>query len=520
MFEWLRHRSKPTKKYRTTEIDEEHIMPIKGRLLANLDIIREYIGNSSDVVIRLLRPKDNEVMAAVVYIDGLADGQMIQNNIIRPVLQNFPPKKENLNASELLEKVKDSVLTIRDLKEVDTLNECLKEALSGNTVLLLDNCRRALILVTPGWKVRIPEEPISEPTVRGPRDGFSENLQDNLVTLRRRIKDPNLTIIKMELGRRSKTDTAIIFIKDIADPKIVDEVRDRLSRIDADSIIAAGHVEQYIEDDFLSLFPQIQYTERPDKVAANLMEGRVAILVDNTPFASIVPVTFSMFLQATEDNYDRWIYTSLIRSIRYIAVLLSLFLPAFYVALISYHFGMIPTKLAIFIAAAREGIPFPALIEAFLMEITLEILREASLRLPKSIGQAVGIVGGLVIGEAATRAGIVSPEMVIIVSLTAISSFSVPQYALGVSMRILRFAIMLAAGVLGLYGVMLSFIMITSHLVKLKSFGVDYMSPIAPMQPKDWKDYIIKAPANMLKNRPASINTLNTKRENQRKGRG
>lgn len=513
MLEWLRNRPGTEPKYAKKEIDDSNIMPLKAKLSANLDVIRQYIGDNMDVVIRYIKPDGCGYKAAVIYIDGLANGQMIQDNIIRPVLQRLPSKCESINGTALLEKIKDSVLTVRELKEVETLNECIKEILTGNTVLMIEGCRMALVAVSPGWKTRVPEEPISEPSVRGPRDGFSENLHDNIVTLRRRIKDPNFTIIRMELGRRTKTDTAIIFIKDIADPKIVDEVRDRLSRIDVDSIMTSGHVEQFIEDDFLSLFPQIQYTERPDRVAANIMEGRIAILVDNTPFASIVPVTFSMFLQAADDHYDRWIYTTLLRIIRYIAVMLSLFLPAVYVALISYHYGMIPTKLAIYIAAAREGIPFPALVEALIMEMTLEILREAGLRLPKSIGQAVGIVGGLVIGEAATRAGIVSPEMVIIVSLTAISSFSVPQYAIGVSMRVLRFAIMFAAGFFGLYGVILSFIMITAHLVKLKSFGIDYLSPVAPMQMSDWKDFILKAPGTLLKHRPVSVNPRDSRRE-------
>lgn len=514
MFEWLKHKGKLSQNDRNTDAELDCKMPLEAKLSANLKLFKQLIGHSADVVIRCLKPDNSEPCAAVVYVDGLADSMVIQEHVIKPVLQELFRARDGYSGSALIERIRNAVLTVRDSREAGTLNECIHEVLSGNTVFLLEGSGRALILTTPGWKTRSPDEPISEPSVRGPRDGFVETLQENIVRLRRRIKDPNFTMVKFKVGRRTKTDTAVIYIKGIANQELVDEVQRRLSRIDMDSIIASGYIEQLIEDNFLSLFPQIQYTERPDKVVAGLMEGRVAILLDNTPFALIVPTTFSMFIQAPEDYYDRWVYSSLIRMMRYVAIIISLFLPAVYIALVSYHQGLIPTKLAIFIAATREGIPFPSLIEALIMEATLEILREAGVRLPKSIGQAVGIVGGLVIGEAASRAGIVSPEMVIIVSLTAVSSFSVPQYAIGISMRMLRFVIMFAAGILGLYGVMLAFIMITVHLVKLKSFGIDYMAPIAPVRLRDWKDFVFRMPVMMMKQRPELLKSRDRKRKN------
>jgi spore germination protein len=518
-----------------TSINLDNNMPVSLQLQTNLKTIEEVLSYSPDLAIRMLKSSYSEFEAAVFYIDGLTERKIIRDNILKPLIKEFcedkskesDSKGSNINITTknrtskrskntIEARIRNSVVTASNLKEANTLNECISEILAGNTVLLIQNSNKALIMKTPGWKTRTPDEPITEPSVSGPRDGFVETLQDNIVMLRRRIKDPNFSLIKMKLGRRTRNDIAVAYIKGIVNKDTVKEVLRRIGQIDVDQVIAAGVLEQFIEDNFLSPFPQIQYTERPDRVVAALMEGRVAILIDNTPFALVVPASLSMFMQSPEDYYERWIYSSLIRILRYLAITVSLFLPAVYVSLISFHQGLIPTKLAIFIASTREGVPLPSLIEAILMEITLEILREAGIRLPKSIGQAVGIVGGLVIGEAAVRAGIVSPVSVVVVSFTAIASFSVAQYSLGIPIRILRFTMMLAAGILGLYGVMLSFIMITVHLSKLKSFGVSYMSPFAPYRPGDWKDFIFRLPIMTMKKRPEMLKVEDKERQNDK----
>lgn len=489
------------------EVDNKHDVFLKSSLASNMKMIKKYIGKDSDVVYRTLKLLDGEQSLAIFYIDNLACNDTIQQHIIRPILKEFGRAKGVLPSPVKIDKIKDSVITVRCVSITDKLNECIFEVFKGNTILILDGSKEALVITTPGWKTRNQEEPLSEPSVRGPRDSFVETLQENIVRVRRRIRDANLTVERYRIGRRSNTDVAIMYLKGVANQDIIDELHRRISRIDIDSIMAAGYIDQFIEDNILTVFPQIQYSERPDKTASAILEGRIAILVDNTPFVLIVPTVFSMFIQAPDEYYDRWIYSSFIRCIRYMAILISLFLPAFYVSLISFHQGMIPTKLVIFAAATREGIPFPALIEALIMEVTLEILREAGVRLPKSIGQAVGIVGGLVIGEAAAKAGIVSPVMIIIVALTAVSSFSIPQYTIGISMRILRFMIILAAGLFGLYGVMLSFLMISANLAKLKSFGIDYMSPLAPLRLDDMKDFLLRLPMTAMKKRPKTLKT-------------
>jgi len=280
------------------------------------------------------------------------------------------------------------------------------------------------------------------------------------------------------------------------------EIERRVLSIDMDDAEGSGYIEQWIADSFLTPFPLIINTERPDKVSAALLQGKAALLVDGTPFQLIMPMTFASMLRSPEDYYEHWLIASLIRVLRLIAAFASTFMPALYIALVEFHHGMIPSKLAFSIAGTREGVPFPAVVEAFIMEGTLELLREAGLRLPKPIGQTIGIVGGLVIGEAAVSAGIVSPIMVIIVAVTAISSFTLPSYAFSISLRMLRFAVMLAAAVFGLYGIILAYIMINIHLVNLTSFGVPYSAPFAPFFARDWKDLIVRMPPMELDKRP------------------
>ena len=311
-----------------------------------------------------------------------------------------------------------------------------------------------------------------------------------------------MVIRTIQLGRRSKTDVAYVYIKGITDPGLITELEERLSRVDIDQIFSSGHLEQLIEDSSNSPFPQMQATERPDKTVANLMEGRIAILTDNSPFALLVPATFAQFFQSPEDYSERWITSSFIRALRWIASFLAVFTPAVYIALVSFHSGLIPVRLALSISATRSGVPFPSIVEAIMMETTIELLRESGARLPKPIGQTIGIVGGLIIGEAAVNAGLTSPTMVIVVSLTAIASFVIPTYSAAISLRTMRFPLMILAGTLGLYGVMIGFIAINIQLISMKSFGMSYMAPQSPLILEDLKDFVIRGPAKKMKKRP------------------
>jgi spore germination protein len=489
---------------------------LSGTLQDNVESIKAAIGHSPDIIFRSFQVGGLHRQAEIVYVDGLVDKQTVNERVIQPLmLFHSHDEDERLDAKAewVRRMVADSILAVSELKEVYTLDDCILETLSGNTVLLLDGLEQAFIIGSYGWESRAIEEPVAEAVVRGPRDGFTETLRNNTAMLRRRIKDPNLTLENFQLGQRSLTDVSMVYIKGLTNEALVQEMRSRIQRINIDQILESGYVEQLIEDDYISPFPQMQNTERPDRVAAALMEGRVALMIDGTPFVLLAPVNFFMMLTSPEDYYERWMPSSLIRLLRYLAAFIALFLPSLYIALVSYNHGLIPTKLAISIAAGREGVPFPSIVEALIMEITLEILREAGLRLPKPIGQAVGIVGGLVIGQAAVQAAIVSPIMVIVVALTAISSFAFPQYEAGIAIRMLRFCMMMAAAVLGLYGVILFFILIVAHLARLKSFGVNYLSPLVPVRPSQWKDLFIRLPLHMLKRRPEMNRPRNIKRQ-------
>lgn len=492
---------------------------IEFNCLENLKIIKQLLGTPSDLVTRKCKIGESNLLCVVAFIDGLVDKDLINEQVIKNIQLGVTISNKELpqNGKDLLNDLINEVLSVNDLTIVKTIDDILYAILSGDTALFIDGTEEAVIIGSKGWESRGIEEPQSEALVRGPREGFTENIRTNTVLLRRSIRDPNFRLEPHKIGRRSKKDLIIAYIDGVVHPQILDEVKKRIMSIDLDDAPESGYIEQWIEDNFLSPFPQVIHTERSDKTAAAIFQGKVAILLDGTPFVLIVPVTLISLLQSPEDYYERWLIGSLIRLLRFVAAFISLFLPALYIALVSFHQGMIPSKLAFSIAASRDGVPFPAVVEAFMMEATLELLREAGLRLPKPIGQTIGIVGGLVIGESAVQAGIVSPVMVIVVSVTAISSFAVPTYSAGIAFRILRFVTMLTASMFGLYGIILSYIMINIHLVKLKSFGIPYTTPFAPSFNNDWKDLFIRVPLLMLSKRPRYLQTEDETRMNTRR---
>ncbi|WP_157277887.1 spore germination protein [Paenibacillus taiwanensis] len=492
----------------TDTSDERHLLSISSLLHQKIDYIGNQLGHSSDLTVRYLTLSDHSARnSAILFINGLVDEKMISDFIISPVMQNRDSISSILSQQpeQLLSTLHESYIPICKGEMCPSAEYVVSKLLSGSVALLVDGVTETLVMDVKSSNGRNGEEPISEPLVRGPRIGFVESIEDNISILRIRAVDRNLTIQPYELGARNTTKAALVFIRDLANAELVAEVDRRIQTIDIDDLPESGYLEQLIEDDFLSPFPQMQNTERPDRVIAALLEGRIAILLDGTPFVLLAPVTFSMLLQSPEDYYERWLPSTLIRMLRYLAAFIAMFVPAIYISFVSFHHGMIPTKLAVSMAGTREGVPFPPIVEALMMEISIEILREAGLRLPKPVGQTVGLVGGLVIGQAAVEARIVSPIMVIVVALTAITSFAIPQYGAGMPIRILRFVAMFCAATFGLYGVLLFFIMLYTHIVRLHSFGIPYDSPTAPPQAagfKDWKDFMIRVPLFLLKRRP------------------
>jgi spore germination protein len=484
---------------------EEGMKPFKS-IDKNIQILKEAFKDCTDIVYREFKiGEQQELRAALIYVDGMADRMLLNNFVLNNLMiKTRIAEDQGLRSREqLINQIKEKVLAVTEMKEIETIDEGIVNILSGDTVLLLDQYEKIVIVASKGWPARGVSDPVTEVVVRGPRDGFTETFRVNTSLIRRRIRDTRLKIKTQKVGERSKTDVALMYMEDIVDPKVLLEVDNRIRDIDFDAIMESGFIEQFVEDNWISLFPQIQNTERPDVAAASILEGRVAIVIDNSPFVLLVPTTFNMLMQSAEDYYERWPIATAIRILRYLAALVSLVGPSLYVAITSFHPQMIPTKLALSVAVNRQGVPFPAIVEALIMEVTIEILREAGVRLPKPIGATIGIVGGLVIGQAAVEAGIVAPLMVIVVAVTAISSFSIPSYNVAIGFRLLRFGFMLAAGILGLYGVSLVLLLLLAHLCSLKSFGIPYLSPFVTYvdELSDMKDTFVRVPMISMNNR-------------------
>lgn len=491
----------------------------------NLKTLKRIFSNSSDVIFREFYFGGNENLEGVlVYIDNTIDKKTLQEEILRNLmfkfnLDNYQPEDVPREAIKIIRKNSISVGEIREEKKIEKVVDAV---LSGHVVVLINFIDSVILINNQGWEKRPISEPTSERVVRGPREGFVEDLGTNIALVRKKIKDINLTVKMLEVGERSKTQIAIVYLKDLASPTIIQEIKQRLKKIKVDNINAAGEIEQMIEDHPWSFFPQIQTTERPDKTISNIIEGRVVLIISGTPFVLIIPSIFPQFMQSVDDYAERIPISSFIRLLRYLALLIAATLPAVYIALISFHPELIPFGLLSTIAESREAVPFPPVVEAFFMEATLELLREAGLRLPGSVGQTVGIVGGIVIGQAIVQANLVSPIMVIVVALTAISSFVIPNYSLAGGLRIARFFLMLWAALLGAVGLALGFVFILTQAVAMESFGVPYASPLAPTRYTDLKDTFIRAPIRFVKKKPVSIprNSFNSGENKEKKGRG
>jgi len=395
--------------------------------------------------------------------------------------------------------------TAADMREADKFPALMTAMLSGDTLLFVDTAKAAVVLATRGFPNRgVPTAEI-ESVVQGSQEAFSEVGRINTTLLRRRIRDPRLKIKTLTMGRRSATDVAVVYIEDIARPAIVAEVEARLGNIDIDAVQDIGYIEQLIEDDWMSPFPQSQLTERPDKAAAALLEGRVAVIADNSPFALLLPATLNSSLQASEDYYQRPHITALVRPLRFAAAVMAAVLPGLYIALAVFHPSMLPMMLMFKMAGARAMVPFPAVVEILIMELAFELLREAGVRLPGPVGGTIGIVGGLIIGQAAVEAGLVSPAVVIVVAITGIAGFAVPHYALGAALRLVKYAVIALSAALGLFGFWMAVIFTLIHLAALKSFGVPYLHPLAAgglNEYGDVKDTLFRLPLFTMKDRP------------------
>ncbi|WP_223594146.1 spore germination protein [Neobacillus bataviensis] len=481
---------------------------LSRHLFENEAVLKSTFTDCPDVIFRSFLI-GNKTKALLIYTEGLANIEEIDKNVLSPLMQQETASLPDIQA------ILEQKLSVSKVKPITDTMQAVQEISSGNPVILIDQQLQGITVGLAKWEKRAIEEPMAESVVRGPRDGFTETLSVNISLLRRKIKSPDLKMKSLVVGRYSQTQIVYMYIEGVVDQQLLEEVHNRLNRIDIDGVLESGYIEEFIEDNPFSPFPQILNTERPDVAASSLLEGRVAILVDGTPFVLIAPTTLYSLFQASEDYYQRFMIGTLIRWLRYLFLLIALLLPSTYVAILTYHQEMLPTTLLLSMAKSREQVPFPALVEAIIMEITFEAIREAGIRLPKQVGSAVSIVGALVIGQAAVSSGLVSAPMVMVVAITGVASFAIPRYNASTAIRMLRFPMIVAAGTLGLLGIMLGILTIIVHLNTIRSFGVPYLSPMAPMKGAEMKDVLIRAPWWSLKKRTRLTGYSNTNRQSE-----
>lgn len=466
----------------------KNVGEFQSALKDNVNTIIHILGDSSDLVVRELSFSDQNKVA-LLYLEGMIDLKTAQNSVIGPLL------KQSQQEEITLQYLANQVIETGDVSTAQSFSEAIEQIVFGSLILLMEGEPGALIISIAEWEDRSVMESKAQPAVRGPQNSFTEKLRTNTTLVRRKVKDTRVRLDSLHVGNFTKTEVALMYMEGLVDDKIVQELHQNLKSINKDQILEGEYIEEIIlSNKQFTIFPRFYNTDRPDTIAAGILEGRIAIFIDGTPFVLLAPTLFVDFLQSAEDYYQAYLYSNLTRLLRYISLFICLFAPALYIALTTFHQDMIPTQLLISIAGQREGTPFPAFIEAFIMEVAFEILREAGIRMPRTIGQAVSIVGTIVIGQAAVEAGIVSAAMVIVVAITAISSFVIPSYNLAIPIRILRFLFMLLATTFGAYGITIGWLLLLIHLCHLNSFGVPYMSPIAPYRKKAAMDAILRYP--------------------------
>lgn len=452
--------------------------------------------------------------ALLVYLKGMSDTSNLENNVIKPLMSQTAP--ENANTAvlpDLLQDMKAVAGQILGAASVTVLNKAssgIEAVMTGNALLLLDGLAESLSISAAKYVKREIGAPYNEYALQGPDEAFNESMNDNISLIRRRSRDTNLKIRITKVGESTKTSVAILYVANLVKPGLVEEVERRVGLIKIDKILSAAVIEQFIVDHPWSPFPQVQTTERPDKMVAALYEGRVGIMVDGTPVELLVPCTYNALMQATDDYTMQPIITSLIRLSRNAAAFLAIYLPAIYVAIVSYHPGMMPTTMAISVAELRARTPFPSFLEAIMMEVLLELIQEAIIRLPFKLTGAASMIGAFIIGNTVVQAGLINPLLVVVIATTAIASYSMPSYTFSMALRWTRVPMLVLASILGLYGVILGVLAVTVHLCSLRSFGESYLGGMFNIDLlSDWKDSVVKLPDKLLKKRPKEFGSQN-----------
>lgn len=505
---FFKHKSKEKTKKDIVYNEEPEISELE-LTTANLKMLLQH---SSDIVFRELYINGNENLPlTIIFVDGIIDSKLVDDDILKPLTQEMR-LSQSKKVEDIIDLMEHGTLYHASRNTRDRIQDCIRDITGGFAALVFDRAKKAITFDVKGYEKRAITEPSNENVNKGAKDAFIEDLRTNTATIRRKIRTHNLVIKEMKIGRQSHTSIAVVYIKGLTNEKIPEELMKRLEKINTDAVSSPGVIEEGIIDNKNSPFPQVIYTERTDKFCANMVEGRAGVLIDGFPVTYIVPGTFGSFLQAPEDYSQNYIVSSVIRALRYIITLVTLFLPGLYVSVTTFHQEMIPTELALAIIASKEGVPFPSFVEVIFMLTAFEVLIEAGLRLPKTTGQAVSIVGAIVVGQAAVDARLVSPAVVVVISITAISSFAIPNQDLSNALRLWRYLFVLISSAIGLYGLSMGGIILLHHLTKMEVYGIPYMAPYAGQENKQMEDSIFRFPFSAQYKRPIGLKTINRKR--------
>lgn len=498
-----RRNSKSLQINNNTHFQEKDIedSPLDVNLSKNIAQLQQLFCQSPDLVIRPFPITVDGLEAALVYLSGLTDKQLIQNHVLSPLMNSVRDPNTNLP------------ITLGQVKVVDTWTKIESAILEGDSVLFIHGQTTAHQLDTKGWPQRNIEDSRNEISLKGAHQGFVETGSQNIALIRRYIPHRELMLKEITIGMRGKTRISILYLKDVASQDVLKELETRIQDIMVDAVISTGELIEFIEDNPYSPFPQFILTERPDLAVSHILQGRFVVVVDHSPNVLIAPTNFISFFQGVDDYGTRWLVASSIRILRFFAFMIALFLPASYVAFISFNFEVIPVELFLSIAESRTRVPFSPVMEALLMEMTLEMMREGALRLPTPIGQTVGIVGGIIIGQAAVQAGIVSNIMIIVVAVTAIASFIIPNYDMGAAVRLLRFPMMISAALFGIVGIVIGWMTLIAHLISLESLGTPYGTPLAPFRFADMKDAFVRFPLWAMRSRSKGTRAIQSIRQ-------
>lgn len=479
-----------------------------------VDKIVKMLGIENKIVVKeILIGNNNKISMNIIYVDGQADKKLINKEILHPLMLEVDEELEL--EDDLPEYLCKRFITSSDTKVSTNISELIENIRDGNTGIVIEYMDKYIIVNSGDGEYRSISDPINEYSIKGSRESFVENIQINVSIMTRRIKEKSLTVEKFKVGKRSKTDLVIMYVKSLVNEEALKTLKDRINNIDVDFVNSSGILEQYIEESTYSVFPQIYSTERPDIIEANLMEGRIAVILSGVPQVITVPALFVEFFHGVEDYSQRFWIANFTRILRFLTIIIIITLPSIYLSLVKYNVELIPVQFIIPINQSRVGIALSPFMEILSMEIIVELLREGGLRLPSKIAQTLSIVGGIIIGQTAVEAKIVSPPTALIVGITVVSTFLIPNYEMSLSIRILRFVMLTMANFLGVFGIAIGWFLIITHLYKLKSFGIPYFS----LNKEDTKDTFIRKAMWKMDKRPKDLEEKNIKRQgNMHKG--